>query len=271
MFEIILFGLVVLCATVIMLCRYVFKAVPAGGTEKIYIAKHDIEPWYLDYARSFFPVLLIVFLLRGFVAEPFRIPSGSMLPTLKVGDFILVNKFKYGIRLPILHDKVFAMDEPQRGEIMVFRYPRDNKTHYIKRVIGLPGDVIEYRQKRLSINGQNIPITPDGSYVPFSSNGHVRTVNRYLQALPGEEQSADSSSSEFSILLNNRMHSRSHRWTVPEGHYFMMGDNRDNSQDSRVWGFVPEQNIVGEAFFIWFHWNSQAGGGIDLSRIGEEI
>ena len=267
MFEIILFGLVVLCATVIVLCKYVLRAVPEGGAELSYIAEHEPEPWYLDYARSFFPVLLIVFLLRGFVAEPFRIPSGSMLPTLEVGDFILVNKYTYGIRLPILHNKLVEMELPQRGDIMVFRYPRDNKTHYIKRVIGLPGDVIEYRNKRLSINGEPLPRETDGPYQPQTVRGRSSLI-RFLQSLPRGEGGEQA---QFSILMDQYKSARSLRAVVPQGHYFMMGDNRDNSMDSRMWGFVPEENIVGEAFFIWFHWNSQPGGGIKLSRIGEEI
>lgn len=269
MFEVILFGLVALCATIILLCKFVLKVVPENGSQATYISEHEIEPWYLDYARSFFPVLLIVFLLRGFVAEPFRIPSGSMLPTLEVGDFILVNKFKYGIRLPILHTKIMPIDNPQRGDIMVFRYPRDNKTHFIKRVIGLPGDLIEYRNKRLSINSKPVANDASGSYVPFSSGSKKHQVARFSQFVPVDE--ADSEQVAFSILVDNLKRSRSFRAVVPAGHYFMMGDNRDNSQDSRSWGFVPGNNIVGEAFFVWFHWNSQPGGGIKLSRVGEEI
>ena len=273
MFEMILFGLVVLCATVILLCKYVFKTTPEGGGEVRYIAEHEIEPWYLDYARSFFPVLLIVFLLRGFVAEPFRIPSGSMLPTLEVGDFILVNKFKYGIRLPILRTKVIPLSDPQRGDIMVFRYPRDNKTHYIKRVIGLPGDVIEYRNKNLLVNGELVEREPDGEYTPAPCPRQSYPLARYTQTLAstGQEANAQPAATDFSILLDENRRSRSFRITVPDGKYFMMGDNRDNSQDSRAWGFVPEQNIVGEAFFIWFHWNTCKGGGVELSRVGEDI
>ena len=162
MFEIILFGLVVVSGVVILLCRYVFKGIPQGVTQAIPIADYEDEPWYLDYARSFFPVLLVVFLLRGFIAEPFRIPSGSMLPTLEVGDFILVNKFKYGLRLPILYKKVVPLSDPKRGDIMVFRFPGDNKTNYIKRVIGLPGDQIEYNHKQLKINGELINLVANG-------------------------------------------------------------------------------------------------------------
>ncbi len=273
MFEVILFSLVVVSAIVILLCKYVFKGIPQGQTKVIPIADYDHEPWYLDYARSFFPVLLVVFVLRGFIAEPFRIPSGSMLPTLEVGDFILVNKFKYGLRLPITHNKIVSMSDPERGDIMVFRFPGDNKTNYIKRVIGLPGDVIKYNQQQLILNGQVIGVQSDGEYTPFALDGRERVQNRYLQQLPNSDDV------EFSILLEGRSASANKRialpedteFTVPEGQYFVMGDNRDHSSDGRFWGFVPDENIVGKAFFIWFHWNTNQGGGVDLSRIGEDI
>ncbi|MCL4137945.1 UNVERIFIED_CONTAM: hypothetical protein GTU68_020216 [Idotea baltica] len=259
MFEVILFSLVVISGIVILLCKYVFKGVPDGASQAIPITSYDQEPWYLDYARSFFPVLLVVFILRGFIAEPFRIPSGSMLPTLEVGDFILVNKFKYGLRLPITHNKVVSISDPKRGDTMVFRYPGDNKTNYIKRVIGLPGDVIRYSHKQLVINGQE------------------RAQNRYLQKIPNVNDAPEDV--EFSVLLENRSSSANRRivlpenteFTVPEGQYFVMGDNRDHSLDGRFWGFVPDENIVGKAFFIWFHWNTNQGGGVDLSRVGEDI
>ena len=269
MFEIILFSLVVVSGIVILLCRYVFIGISQGAGQQ--------EPWYLDYARSFFPVLLIVFVLRGFVAEPFRIPSGSMLPTLEVGDFILVNKFTYGLRLPITHNKVITVNEPERGDIMVFRFPGDNVTNYIKRVIGLPGDVIEYNHKKIKINGQTIDISEDGEYTPFALDGRERSQRRFLQKLPNSNKNQQES--EFSILLENRSSSANRRialpenreFTVPEGQYFVMGDNRDHSLDGRFWGFVPDENVVGKAFFIWFHCNMNSGGGVKLSRIGEDI
>jgi len=270
-FEIILFGLVLFCGLIILLCKYVLKGVPSGSSKVQYLSEYENEPWFLDYARSFFPVLLLVFILRGFIAEPFRIPSGSMLPTLEVGDFILVNKFSYGIRLPILHKKIVPIDTPKRGQIMVFRYPGDDKTNYIKRVIGLPGDEIEYRHKRLYVNGQAIDAIANGTYKPFGRN---RPINRYLQRIPVSQNSAgngDAGVSEYSILLEKRSSSPTKTWLVPEGHYFALGDNRDHSLDSRFWGFVPDENIVGKAFFIWFHWNSNKGGGVKLSRVGEDI
>jgi signal peptidase I len=259
----ILFSLVVVCAIVMLVCRFWFP----------HLASRSPEPWYLDYARSFFPVLLIVFLLRGFIAEPFRIPSGSMLPTLEVGDFILVNKFSYGLRLPILHKKIVEIDQPERGDIMVFRYPRDNKTNYIKRVIGIPGDTIEYRNKRLYINGQLIEIIEDGRYTPFPIGGRVSDLERFKQIIPSAHAAkGEQALTEFSILHDQASYSsRGRAATVPAGHYFMLGDNRDHSQDSRYWGFVPDKNIVGKAFFIWFHYNGNPGGGFKFSRVGEDI
>lgn len=258
MFEIILFGLVCLCGVIIVLCRYVFTD----------ISKRSPEPFYLDYARSFFPVLLLVFLLRGFVAEPFRIPSGSMLPTLEIGDFILVNKFSYGVRLPILHDKIISIGSPKRGDIMVFRVPTDNQTSYIKRVIGLPGDTIEYRDRTLFVNGERVQSIAQGDYVPF---GRRTALNLFTQII--EIGAANEPMVEYSALQSKRPRYRRdpRSWVVPEGEYFMMGDNRDNSQDSRVWGFVPDENIIGKAFFVWFHYNSAPNGGVKFSRVGQEI
>jgi len=261
-FEVILFSLVMLCGAIMLFCKWI---IPSLG-------QRDPEPLYLDYARSFFPVLLIVFILRGFIAEPFRIPSGSMLPTLEVGDFILVNKYQYGIRLPIVHDKVVELREPKRGDIMVFRWPVDNKTNYIKRVIGLPGDVVEYRNKQLYLNGEKVNVEADGSYTPFQRKGSfASTLARFTQIIPTAEAATEEGFADFSILINNsRRAQRNIRAVVPEGHYFVLGDNRDHSQDSRYWNFVPDENIVGKAFFVWFHYNTQ-GGGLKLSRIGEDI
>ena len=260
MFEIALFSLVMLTGAIMLICRLAFPA----------LAKRDPEPWFLDYARSFFPVLLIVFLLRGFVAEPFRIPSGSMLPTLEVGDFILVNKFRYGIRLPILYSKVIEIGNPERGDIVVFRYPRDNTTNYIKRVIGVPGDRVEYRKRGLYVNGKLVEAVADGEYTPFPIRGKQHAHQRFTQTIP--RGSEDTQSAEFSILQDPQSYgAREKVVVVPQGKYFVMGDNRDHSMDSRYWGFVPDENIVGNAFFIWFHWNGNKGGGFKFSRIGEDI
>lgn len=238
------------------------------------IAKRSEEPWYLDFSSSFFPVLLLVFLVRGFVAEPFRIPSASMLPTLEVGDFILVKKYAYGLKLPIVHTKILDVNEPERGDVIVFRYPPNPKVNYIKRLIGLPGDVIEYRRQTLFVNGKKIETLKIEDYI---QEGDTKVNEQFKQLLPIGDADGDYISS--SILLtkktsrNFNINANSGRWVVPKGHYFMMGDNRDNSQDSRsrAFTFVPEENIVGKAFFIWMSWNSNTGGGVDFERIGNSI
>jgi len=260
MFEIILFILVCLCALVVIVCRFV---VPS-------IAQREVEPWYLDYARSFLPVLLLVFLLRGFIAEPFRIPSGSMLPTLEIGDFILVNKYNYGLRLPITHTKILSINEPERGDVVVFRFPPNPSQNYIKRLIGLPGDEIVYRNQTLYVNGQKIESTPMNDYI---QQGETIAQNRFEQTVPSG--AADGSSVAFSTLLSKYSggNPNSGTWRVPEGHYFMMGDNRDNSADSRSrsFTFVPDENIVGEAFFVWMSFGTATGNGLDIDRLGADI
>jgi len=214
----------------------------------------------VEYARSFFPVLLLILLFRSFIAEPFKIPSGSMMPTLLVGDFILVNKFAYGLRLPVLDKKILAVGEPERGDVFVFRYPQNPKEDYIKRVIGLPGDEITYRNKTLFVNGVEVAETDLGNYVGPSEPGRNLGNARVLQEKLGEV--------EHRILeIPNTWIGHEGSWTVPAGHYFAMGDNRDSSADSRFWGFVPEENLVGRAFMIWMNWNN----GIDFSRIGTVI
>ncbi|MDR3386442.1 MAG: signal peptidase I [Rudaea sp.] len=224
------------------------------------------EPIVIEYARSFFPVILIVLLFRSFIAEPFKIPSGSMMPTLLVGDFILVNKFTYGLRLPVLGTKIVPIGEPQRGDVFVFRYPNpdhDPKKQgedYIKRVIGLPGDEISYRNKTLYVNGKEIPQTYIGPFVGSGNEGRrMAGAEIREEMLPGAEHQLLQSS----MLVPGREGT----WQVPAGHYFAMGDNRDNSEDSRYWGFVPEENLVGRAFVIWMNWD----GGIDFKRLGTLI
>ena len=224
------------------------------------------EPVLVEYARSFFPVILIVLLFRSFIAEPFKIPSGSMMPTLLVGDFILVNKFAYGLRLPVLGTKIVPVGEPSRGDVFVFRYPNpehDPKKQgedYIKRVIGLPGDEITYRNKILSVNGKEIPQSYVGPFIGSGDEGRrMAGAEVHEENLPGAEHK----------ILESRMlvPGREGTWQVPAGHYFAMGDNRDNSEDSRYWGFVPEENLVGRAFVIWMNWD----GGIDFKRLGTLI
>lgn len=218
------------------------------------------EPIAVEYARSFFPVLLLILLFRSFLAEPFKIPSGSMMPTLLVGDFILVNKFAYGLRLPVLNTKILSVGSPQRGDVFVFRYPENPKEDYIKRVVGLPGDEITYRNKTLFVNGQEIAETPLGAYTGPSEAGRRMDGAQVKQEnLLGVEHRI--------MELPQVWVGHEGTWKVPEGHYFAMGDNRDNSADSRFWGFVPEANLVGRAFLIWMNFD----GGIDFSRIGTII
>ena len=225
------------------------------------------QPWWVEYSVSFFPVILIVFLLRSFLVEPFKIPSSSMVPTLLVGDFILVNKFTYGIRLPVANKKVMEVGSPRRGDVMVFRYPEDPSLDYIKRVVGLPGDRIEYRNKRLFINGTQVPVRQIDDYL---SRERMQFSRRYLETLNGVEHEIlleedapafIAPSRAFPYAGNCNYNMSGLACTVPPGHYFAMGDNRDNSSDSRVWGFVPDENIVGKAFFIWLNLN-------ELGRFG---
>ena len=219
----------------------------------------DRQPWWVEYSISFFPVILVVFLLRSFLVEPFKIPSGSMIPTLLIGDFILVNKFAYGVRLPVVNVKVADVGSPKRGDVMVFRYPADPGLDYIKRVVGLPGDRIEYRDKQLTVNGKPVPRRQVGDY---ESRERLQYFPRYLETFDGAEHEIileketpgyTGRTMDFKHSSNCDYNNGSVTCTVPAGHYFVMGDNRDNSSDSRVWGFVPDGNIVGKAFFIWLN------------------
>jgi signal peptidase I len=225
------------------------------------------QPWWLEYSASFFPVILVVFVVRSFVVEPFKIPSGSMVPTLLVGDFILVNKFEYGIRLPITNTKITEGNPLKRGDVVVFRYPKDESVDYIKRVIGLPGDVVAYQDKQLTINGKPVPETPLPDYLDDERMGYAKQFEEDLDgrknailnnpAVPPFIVGAE----DYPYRDNCTYNARGVICKVPPGNYFMMGDNRDNSADSRYWGFAPDRNIVGRAFFIWMNFS-------DLKRIG---
>jgi signal peptidase I len=221
----------------------------------------DQPPLIVDYARSFFPIFLIVLLLRSFLVEPFRIPSGSMMPTLLIGDFILVNKYDYGIRLPVLNSRVVELGSPERGDVIVFRYPEDPSIPYIKRVVGVPGDTIEYRNKVLYINGEELRQDNKGTYIGVGAGTNQTGTLVRSEVLNGVEHE---------ILIDPRRPAQRVENTVPEGHYFVLGDNRDNSKDSRFWGFVPDENLIGRAFMIWMNWDSK-NGGIAWSRIGDFI
>lgn len=232
------------------------------------------DPWYVEYSKSFFPVILLVFVVRSFIVEPFKIPSGSMMPTLLAGDYILVNKFTYGLRVPVLNNVFYPVGAPKRGDVFVFHYPPDPSIDYIKRVIGLPGDQIQYRDKQLTINGKVINLD---FIAPYKYALNVNDEG-------GSAREVDVTASRLSEQLGNVKHDvlihdimnqympgspgyqlmQGETVTVPEGHFFAMGDNRDNSSDGRVWGFVPEENLVGRAFFIWFNFDQ-------WRRIGQSI
>jgi signal peptidase I len=226
-----------------------------------------MQPWWLDWTAGLFPVILAVFVLRSFLFEPFKIPSGSMIPTLRIGDLILVNKFHYGVRLPVINTKIIANNEPQRGDVMVFRYPPQPSLDYIKRVVAVPGDEVAYLNKQLSINGQPVPRQ---ALPEFFDGDTMRYAKAFEEQLGGRRYGTlnDDDRPAFVPGASDFPHRDQCRYTVegvvckvPQGHYFLMGDNRDNSLDSRYWGFVPEENIVGKAFFVWMNFG-------DLGRIG---
>jgi signal peptidase I len=231
------------------------------GIDQAQVAAVLKEPTWVEYSKSFFPVLLIVLLLRSFLVEPFRIPSGSMMPTLLVGDFILVNKFAYGLRVPLANWKFLAVDEPERGDVVVFRFPNDPDVDYIKRVVGVPGDHVAYYNKMLYINGEQVPQLPAGTYIGTGSGIGMSGASERLEQL-GDVR--------HEILVMPHKPGIEGEYDVPPNHYFVMGDNRDNSNDSRYWGPVPEGNLVGKAFRIWMNWDS-ANGGIAWNRIGQKI
>ena len=227
-----------------------------------------MQPWWLDWTAGLFPVIVGVFVLRSFLFEPFKIPSGSMVPTLLVGDLILVNKFDYGVRLPVLNKKVIANNDPQRGDVMVFRYPPDPRLDYIKRVVGVPGDEVAYLNQKLTLNGQPVPVKALGEFYDEDS---LRYAPQFSEKLgekdhrilvdPRRSSFFGMDSPRFPFAENCRYSAEGVTCKVPAGHYFVMGDNRDNSQDSRYWGFVPDENLVGRAFFVWMNFGN-------LGRIG---
>jgi signal peptidase I len=256
------FALILVLATLVTgviwaLDALIFKRLRSAGAVRGEAVR---EPVVVEYAKSFFPVLFLVLILRSFLFEPFRIPSGSMMPTLLEGDFIFVNKFVYGLRLPVLNSKVVDIGEPQRGDVVVFRLPSDPAVNYIKRVVGLPGDTVYYDQgnKQLTINGEEVPLEIIG---PYEDDPGMSLAEERLGA------------SEHFLLLTRGSLSRGGTYKVPAGHYFVMGDNRDNSRDSRFAGvdFIPEFRLVGRAERIWMNWRSPSEGGPEWSRIGKSI
>ncbi|MCG8380242.1 MAG: signal peptidase I [Proteobacteria bacterium] len=218
-------------------------------------------PLLVEYAKSFFPIFLIVLILRSFIFEPFKIPSASMMPTLLIGDFILVNKYDYGLRLPVLHTKFWENKKPERGDIVVFRSPKNPAIPFIKRVVGLPGDKIAYYDKTLYINDISVTQILNGRYNAVGAGKGMDGVSLRLENL---------GNIQHEILIDPDRRSQELETRVPESHYFVLGDNRDNSRDSRFWGFVPDENLVGRAFMIWMNWDGK-NGGVDFSRIGTMI
>jgi signal peptidase I len=226
-----------------------------------------MQPWWLDWTAGLFPVIIVVFLLRSFLFEPFKIPSGSMIPTLLVGDLILVNKFTYGVRLPVINTKITEGNKPQRGDVMVFRYPPKPSLDYIKRVVGVPGDTVAYLNKRLTINGKPVETNTLPDFFDEDASQYFKQFEETLGEKPhrllndARRPAFVAGVEKFEGMENCNYTVEGVTCKVPEGHYFMMGDNRDNSLDSRYWGFVPDKNIVGKAFFVWMNFTN-------LKRIG---
>ena len=242
--------------------------------QKHALGQQKKEPLITEYARAFFPVLLAVLLLRGFGVEPFRIPSGSMMPSLLVGDFILVNKSSYGFRLPVTHHKITSGEKPRRGDVVVFRYPQDESQDYIKRVIGLPGDQISYYNRRLTINGEALNIADDDVYQGLGDLNGMQKASGCDRAGAGCQVFVESNDDvDYTVMTNpGTAYGINGEVTVPEGHFFVMGDNRDHSNDSRIWGYVPEAKLVGKAVMVWMHWDwRENGSGLNLSRAGQRI
>ncbi|RJG27112.1 signal peptidase I [Massilia cavernae] len=229
------------------------------------------QPTWIEYSGSFFPVIALVFVLRSFLYEPFKIPSSSMVPTLLVGDLILVNKFTYGIRLPVINKKVIEVGDPQRGDVMVFKYPKDMSQDYIKRVIGVPGDKIVYENKRLTVNGKPVAYTQMDDYLDDERPIYHKQLVENLAGVPHRVLNTENKPGIEVASVENFARRElcdfsyeKFSCTVPAGNYLMMGDNRDNSLDSRYWGFVPDKNIVGKAFFVWMNFsNPKRIGGIN--------
>ena len=224
------------------------------------------DPWYVEYAKSFFPVILLVFVLRSFLIEPFKIPSGSMMPTLLAGDYILVNKFTYGFRIPILNNIIVEMNKPKRGDVIVFHYPPDPKIDYIKRVVGVPGDKIQYQDKQLIINGKKLDVTFTNDYEYEMQGANIISARKSVEKLGDVPHDilVHDIPNQYNADMPGAKLQDGETITVPNDSYFAMGDNRDNSADSRVWGFVPEHNLVGKAFYIWMNFDQ-------FSRVGNTI
>ena len=261
-FEIILVSLTAISGLIWLTDYLLFKFKGNHLDENNVGHKKKKQSFFVEQCISFFPIFLIVLVLRSFVFEPFRIPSGSMMPTLLIGDFILVNKYEYGLRLPVLYNKFIDINDPKRGDVVVFRYPDNPKIPYIKRIIGLPGDKIAYYDKTLYINDILVEQTTSGPYAPYGSG---------LTMLGSLLISEDLGNIEHEILIDPDRNSLDFVTEVPDTHYLVLGDNRDNSKDSRYWGFVPEENLLGRAFLIWMNWDSESKEVVNFRRIGKFI
>ena len=260
-FETILVALTALTGLVWLLDKLFFAKRRAEGG----LLDETREPVIVDYSKAFFPILALVLGLRSFVAEPFRIPSSSMMPTLLIGDFILVNKFAYGLRWPITNRKFIDIGEPERGDVVVFRPPQHPREDWIKRVVGLPGDTIGYHDNKVSINGRELPYRVEAVYQGVGQGRDATGAMRLTEGLPGHPHFVlRRDDTPFSFRGEGD-------WTVPAGHYFVMGDNRNNSEDSRFWGFLPEANLRGKAMIVWMNWDRDADHWVDVSRIGTRI
>ncbi len=255
---------------------------------EVFKAAVSSEPLVVEYSKAFFPIILIIVVLRSFLFEPFKIPSGSMKPTLEIGDFVLVNKFSYGVRLPVIHTKIFDTGSPQRGDVFVFRFPGEpgqkkeeiQQVDYIKRVIGLPGDRIIYQNRELFIEPackvnktECLPLQKISNKLieresyPGPSGIKLDVLEEDLMGVRHQILNLPLRYN-FSRDFHGSCMSGRNQWTIPEGHYFAMGDNRQNSQDSRYWCFVPEENLVGKAIAVWMNWNSDNKYYVNFSRIG---
>jgi len=255
-FELILFWAVVVTGVVWAIDRFIFQAKRQGAvpSSKAYVL--------VDYSRSFLPILLIVLLIRSFIVEPFRIPSGSLEPTLRIGDFIVVNKYHYGLRLPVLKTKIVTLNEPKIGDIAVFRWPVDTSIDFIKRIIATPGDRLSYKNKVLFVNGKEAPQVLQRTLKNPDEKGRLRDVIQKSETINGVVHN---------IYVRDAMPARDfNEIVIPKGYYFAMGDNRDDSSDSRYWGLVPEKNLVGRAMAVWFSWDS-VHHSVRWNRIGSVI
>lgn len=245
-----IFAIILMAVTALTGLVYIFDV--------LFLKKNRVEgakePLFIEYSKSFFPILLAVFVIRSFIVEPFKIPSGSMMPTLVAGDFIAVNKFSYGVRFPIWNKILIPLGSPKRGDVFVFHYPKNPSIDYIKRVIGLPGDEIRYENKQLFINGQSMKQIFKDNYIYYINDEQIMQAQEFVESL---------NDVKHSVLIHNILN-EDYEFNVPEGHYLAMGDNRDNSSDSRVWGFVPDNLLVGKAFVIWLNFSKP-------SRIGDWI